>query len=106
MRKHAVSTRVFTFGIGNDASKTLVTGMAEAGEGKAEFVRPGDNMEEKVLRQLQRALQDDPRARYAGVEPMRDDLQRVLDFRAVAGPHATAFHRGKLFARRHRLSVE
>ena len=54
---------------------------------------------------LQRALQDDPRARYAGVEPMRDDLQRVLDFRAVAGPHATAFHRGKLFARRHRLRL-
>lgn len=56
VRRHASSTRVFTFGIGNDASKTLVAGMAEAGEGKAEFVRPGDNMEEKVLRQLQRAL--------------------------------------------------
>lgn len=54
---------------------------------------------------LQRALGDDPRERYAGVEPMRADLQRVLDFRAVAGPHATAFHRGKLFARRHRVKL-
>lgn len=56
VKQHASSTRVFTFGIGNDASKTLVTGMAEAGEGKAEFIKPGDNMEEKVLRQLKRAL--------------------------------------------------
>jgi len=54
---------------------------------------------------LQRALQDDPRSRYTGVEPLRDDLQRVLDFRAVSGPHATAFHRGKLFARRHRVRL-
>lgn len=36
--------------------QVLVSGMAEAGEGKAEFIKPGDNMEEKVLRQLKRAL--------------------------------------------------
>lgn len=54
---------------------------------------------------LQRALQDDPRERYSGVEPMMADLQRVLDFRAVAGPHATAFHRAKLFARRYRVRL-
>lgn len=54
---------------------------------------------------LRRALQDDQRERYAGVEPLMADLQRVLEFRAVAGPHATAFHRGKLFARRHRVKL-
>jgi hypothetical protein len=30
--------------------------MAEAGEGKAEFIFSGESMEEKVLRQLKRAL--------------------------------------------------
>jgi len=54
---------------------------------------------------LQRALQDDPRERYSGVAPLKADLQRVLDFRAVPGPHATAFHRASLFARRHRVKL-
>jgi hypothetical protein len=56
VRKNAETTRVFTFGIGDEASEELVRGMAEAGEGKAEFIRTGDNFEEKVMRQLQRAL--------------------------------------------------
>jgi Protein kinase domain len=54
---------------------------------------------------LQRALQDDPRERYEGVAPLMADLQRVLDHRAVAGPHATALHRGQLFVRRNRLAL-
>lgn len=56
VRNNADTTRVFTFGIGDEASVALVQGMAEAGEGKPEFIRSGDPMEEKVMRQLHRAL--------------------------------------------------
>jgi hypothetical protein len=56
VRKNAHTTRIFTFGIGSDASKKLVMGMAEAGEGQYELIKETSNMEEKVLRQLNRAL--------------------------------------------------
>jgi Ca-activated chloride channel family protein len=55
-REHSVDTRIFTFGIGAGASRHLVSGLARAGEGQAEFIAPGERMEGKVLRQLRRAL--------------------------------------------------
>ncbi|ELR11526.1 von Willebrand factor type A domain containing protein [Acanthamoeba castellanii str. Neff] len=57
VRKHADTTRVFTFGIGSEASTELVKGLARAGEGFYEFVHGNDSMEEKVMRQLNRAMQ-------------------------------------------------
>ncbi len=48
VRDNAHTTRVFTFGIGDAASVRLCEGMAEAGEGRAEFIRTGTNMQEKV----------------------------------------------------------
>jgi Ca-activated chloride channel family protein len=56
VRKHSVTTRLFAFGIGAGASAHLVRGIARAGEGEAEFIHPGERVEEKVLRQLKRAL--------------------------------------------------
>jgi uncharacterized protein YegL len=56
VKKNAQTTRVFTFGIGTDASKTLVMGMAKAGEGQYELITNNANMDEKVMRQLNRAL--------------------------------------------------
>lgn len=57
VRKNAHTTRVFTFGIGTDASKDLVAGLAKAGEGKYEIIINNDRMDEQVMRQLNRALQ-------------------------------------------------
>ncbi len=56
VRNNAHTTRVFTFGIGDAASVALCEGMAEAGEGRAEFIRTGTNMQQKVMQQLGRAL--------------------------------------------------
>jgi hypothetical protein len=55
-RKHAGHTRIFTFGIGAGASHHLVEGLARAGEGAAEYIAPGERLEGKVMRQLERAL--------------------------------------------------
>ncbi|HYR44389.1 MAG TPA: VIT domain-containing protein [Terriglobia bacterium] len=56
VRENRASTRLFSFGIGAGASHHLVRGIARAGNGSAEFVYPGERIETKVLRQLQRAL--------------------------------------------------
>ena len=40
--------RCFTFGIGSGASSALVEGLAQAGNGTAEFVKDGERMQPKV----------------------------------------------------------
>jgi hypothetical protein len=57
VKNNARGCRVFTFGIGADASKSLVLGIAKYGHGKAEFIRSGERIEPVVMRQLKRALQ-------------------------------------------------
>jgi hypothetical protein len=56
VRHHGARTRVFAFGIGASPSHHLVKALARAGEGEAEFIAPGERADEKVLRQLGRAL--------------------------------------------------
>jgi serine/threonine-protein kinase len=54
---------------------------------------------------LARALHATPSERYATVEALVADLQRVLDHRPVDGPHAHGLHRTRLFVRRNRLPL-
>jgi Ca-activated chloride channel homolog len=70
VRRHASSARVFTFGIGRAASQHLVTSLARAGRGAAEFIHPGERLEAKIVRQFARILSPaltDVRLEWAGV---------------------------------------
>ncbi len=49
-RKMRGRSRIFAFGIGSAASATLVKGLARATGGAAEFITPGERIEDKVLR--------------------------------------------------------
>jgi hypothetical protein len=62
-RKHAVHTRLFTFGLGGSVDRHLVKTLAAAGRGECEFIRGGSSARSKqdltgkVMRNLIRALQ-------------------------------------------------
>jgi len=51
---HQARNRIFSFGIGNGCSRHLVTGLARATRGAAEFITEGEAMEPKVLRTFSR----------------------------------------------------
>jgi Ca-activated chloride channel family protein len=49
-KRHRSRNRLFTFGIGSSASAFLVNGLARVSGGAAEFIAPGERIEDKVLR--------------------------------------------------------
>ena len=53
---NAGNTRVFAFGFGDSPGQSLVNGVAAAGRGKAEYIRQGEVIEEKIAPLLKRAL--------------------------------------------------
>nr|XP_055047552.1 von Willebrand factor A domain-containing protein 5A-like isoform X4 [Misgurnus anguillicaudatus] len=57
VKLHAKSHRCFSFGIGEGASTALITGMAKAGSGHAQFITGTDRMQPKVMESLRFALQ-------------------------------------------------
>ncbi|XP_055346092.1 LOW QUALITY PROTEIN: von Willebrand factor A domain-containing protein 5A-like [Paramacrobiotus metropolitanus] len=57
VRKNTSNFRVFSFGIGDSCSRSLVNRIALAGNGKSEFCKHGEILEDKIGRHLERALQ-------------------------------------------------
>ena len=55
-RQGSHNTRIFSFGIGRDADKELVTGLARAGGGKAAFCINSADIRTQVRAQVERAL--------------------------------------------------
>ena len=51
------TTRFYTFGIGRGASQALIKGLADVTGGVWEIISPGENIQEKVLRQFSRLIQ-------------------------------------------------
>lgn len=54
---HSHFPGIFTVGIGNQVSRDLVLGMANKGNGYAEFMQYGERMESKVMKHLRKALE-------------------------------------------------
>lgn len=50
VRRHAATTRVFSFGVGNSVNRLLLEGMAHAGRGEVEFVTLGSDADGAVQR--------------------------------------------------------
>ena len=53
-RHYRSEATIFTFGIGNCVSESLVKGIAKATDGSAEFIYSGERIEPKVLRVMKR----------------------------------------------------
>ncbi|CAC5422000.1 unnamed protein product [Mytilus coruscus] len=58
VKHNATNTRVFTFGIGEGVSTSLIKGVANASNGKATFIRDKDNMHAKVMSVMKWSMED------------------------------------------------
>ncbi|XP_071500088.1 von Willebrand factor A domain-containing protein 5B1-like [Diadema antillarum] len=57
VRSNVPHTRVHAFGVGENASRRLIRGIASAGRGRAEFIATGERMQSKVMTVVRQALQ-------------------------------------------------
>ncbi|XP_042333662.1 von Willebrand factor A domain-containing protein 5B1 [Sceloporus undulatus] len=55
-RNHSFSTRCFTFGIGQNACRRLVNGLAAVSKGHAEFLLQGERLQPKMIKSLKKAM--------------------------------------------------
>uniref|UniRef100_UPI00398F1357 LOW QUALITY PROTEIN: von Willebrand factor A domain-containing protein 5B1 n=1 Tax=Pristiophorus japonicus TaxID=55135 RepID=UPI00398F1357 len=56
IRKHARSSRCYTFGIGQNACRRLVLGLASASKGTAAFLAEGERLQPKMVKSLKKAM--------------------------------------------------
>ena len=75
--------RVFTLGIGRDASHALIEGVARAGNGFAQFVGDNEKMTRKVIRMLKASLMPHVRDYTLEVKYDRADSEDEEDFELV-----------------------
>ncbi|KAM6240865.1 von Willebrand factor A domain-containing protein 5B1 isoform 2-T2 [Porphyrio hochstetteri] len=56
LRNHSCSTRCYSFGIGPNACRRLVRGLAAVSRGIAEFLAEGERLQPKMIRSLKKAM--------------------------------------------------
>ncbi|NXD42469.1 VW5B1 protein, partial [Copsychus sechellarum] len=56
LRDHACSTRCYSFGIGPNACRRLVQGLAAVSRGSSEFLAEGERLQPKMIRSLKKAM--------------------------------------------------
>ncbi|KAG7519601.1 hypothetical protein JOB18_011856 [Solea senegalensis] len=56
VRRHARYIRCFTFGIGQNACRRLVQGLASVSKGRAEFLAEGERLQPKMIKSLKKTL--------------------------------------------------
>ncbi|NWR29684.1 VW5B1 protein, partial [Tachuris rubrigastra] len=56
LRSHSCSTRCYSFGIGPNACRRLVRGLAAVSRGTAEFLEDGERLQPKMIRSLKKAM--------------------------------------------------
>ncbi|XP_035200721.1 von Willebrand factor A domain-containing protein 5B1 [Oxyura jamaicensis] len=56
LRNHSSSTRCYSFGIGPNACRRLVQGLAAVSRGTAEFLAEGERLQPKMIRSLKKAM--------------------------------------------------
>ncbi|XP_041129972.1 von Willebrand factor A domain-containing protein 5B1-like [Polyodon spathula] len=56
VRNHARCTRCYSFGIGQNACRRLVLGLASVSKGTAEFLAEGERLQPKMIKSLKKAM--------------------------------------------------
>ncbi|KAF4801403.1 von Willebrand factor A domain-containing protein 5B1 isoform X5 [Turdus rufiventris] len=56
LRDHSCSTRCYSFGIGPNACRRLVRGLAAVSRGSSEFLAEGERLQPKMIRSLKKAM--------------------------------------------------
>uniref|UniRef100_A0A8C5U2Q1 von Willebrand factor A domain containing 5B1 n=1 Tax=Malurus cyaneus samueli TaxID=2593467 RepID=A0A8C5U2Q1_9PASS len=56
LRDHSCSTRCYSFGIGPNACRRLVQGLAAVSRGSSEFLAEGERLQPKMIRSLKKAM--------------------------------------------------
>ncbi|NXB20368.1 VW5B1 protein, partial [Rhagologus leucostigma] len=56
LRDHSCSTRCYSFGIGPNACRRLVQGLAAVSRGTSEFLAEGERLQPKMIRSLKKAM--------------------------------------------------
>ncbi|XP_032842521.2 von Willebrand factor A domain-containing protein 5B1 isoform X3 [Tyto alba] len=56
LRNHSCSTRCYSFGIGPNACRRLVRGLAAVSRGTAEFLAEGERLQPKMIKSLKKAM--------------------------------------------------